>query len=189
MNDEAIDTQNKSVENQTEPQKPSQRDSSEANNIVKNHIIASITLGLIPAPLVDLSALTMTQTNMLRSLSEHYELPFNDMDSKSLITSLIGGSLPVIGILGLSSFAKLIPGIGTLVGSASLSITAGAVTYAVGQVFIMHFEQGGSLEDFDAKQAKTYFEREFKAGKSFVKAMRDELKTTKEEKNEKPTDA
>ena len=189
MNDEEIDVQNKSEKDQTEPQDASQRDSAKANNIVKNHIIASITLGLIPAPLVDLSALTMTQTNMLRSLSEHYQLPFNDMDSKSLITSLVGGSLPVIGVLGLSSFAKLIPGIGTLVGSASLSITAGAVTYAVGQVYIMHFEQGGSLEDFDAKQAKAYFEREFKAGKSFVKGMYNELKATKEEKTEKPTNA
>jgi hypothetical protein len=53
----------------------------------------------------------------------------------------------------------------------------------------MHFEQGGSLEDFDAKQAKAYFEREFKAGKSFVKGMRDELKATKEEKIEKSTNA
>ncbi len=181
MKDDTIDVQNESVENQAESQSNSQTDSVEANNIVKNHIIASLGLGLIPAPLLDLSALTVTQMNMLRSLSEHYEQPFDDTDSKSLITSLIGGSLPVIGVLGLSSFAKLLPGVGTLVGSASLSLTAGAVTYAVGQVFIMHFEQGGSLEDFDAKQAKAYFEREFKAGKSFVKEMRDELKATKKE--------
>lgn len=164
-------------------------DSSGADNIVKNHIIASLALGLVPIPLFDLTALTMTQTNMLSSLSTHYEQPFNDMDTKALITSLVGGSLPVIGVLGLSSFAKLIPGVGTLIGSASLSITAGAVTYAVGQVFIMHFEEGGTLEDFDAKQAKAYFEREFKAGKSFVKEMRNELKTIKEEKTEKSTDA
>ncbi len=181
MNDETIDVQKESIKNRDEPQNTSQIDSIEANNIVKNHIIASISLGLIPAPLLDLSALTVTQMNMLRCLSEHYEKPFDDTDSKSLITSLVGGSLPVIGVLGLSSFAKLIPGVGTLVGSASLSLTAGAVTYAVGQVFIMHFEQGGSLEDFDTKQAKAFFEREFKAGKSFVKEMRDELKTKKEE--------
>ncbi len=162
-------------------------ESSGAHNIVKNHIIASLTLGLVPVPLFDLTALTMTQTNMLSSLSAHYNQPFNDMDGKALITSLVGGSLPVIGVLGLSSFAKLVPGVGTLIGSASLSITAGAVTYAVGQVFIMHFEEGGTLEDFDAKRAKAYFEREFNAGKSFVKEMRDELKMVREEKTEKPT--
>jgi len=189
MNTETIDAPEKPIDSQDETQNFHQASTPEANNIVKNHIIASITLGLIPIPLFDLSALTATQMNMLRSLSEHYEQPFDDIGSKSLITSLIAGSLPVIGILGLSSFAKLIPGIGTLIGSASLSITAGAVTYAVGQVFIMHFEEGGTLEDFDAKQAKAYFEREFKAGKSFVTGLRDELKAEKEETTEKTPNA
>jgi uncharacterized protein (DUF697 family) len=99
-----------------------------ANNIVKNHIIASITLGLVPVPLFDLAALTAVQMNLLRSLSEHYGVPFDDHSSKSLLTALLGGSLPVLGVLGLSSVAKLIPGIGSLFGSASLGVLAGAVT-------------------------------------------------------------
>lgn len=155
---------------------------SAANNIVKNHIIASMTLGLIPIPILDLSALTATQMNLLRSLSEYYEVPFSEIDGKPLITSLVSGSLPVLGVLGLSSVVKLIPGIGTLVGSATLSITAGAVTYAVGQVFIMHFEKGGTLDDFSAKQAQAYFKREFEVGKAFVSDLRHELKAMKEEK-------
>ena len=149
------------------------------NTIVKNHIIASITLGLVPIPLFDLSALTATQMNMLRSLSEYYDIPFNDIDIKSLLTSLVAGTLPVASVLGLSSFAKLIPGIGSLVGSASLSIIAGAVTYAVGNVFIMHFEQGGTLDDFDMEQARVFFKREFNTGKSFVRDLRSELKASK----------
>ncbi|WMP19404.1 YcjF family protein [Thiothrix lacustris] len=153
-----------------------------ANNTVKNHIIASITLGLVPVPLFDLAALTAVQMNMLRSLSGHYGVPFDDSDTKSLVTALVGGSLPVLGVLGLSSFAKLIPGVGSLLGSASLSISAGAVTYAVGQVFIMHFEAGGTFEDFEPKQARAFFEREFAAGKAFVQTIREELKAAKSNK-------
>jgi len=153
-----------------------------ANNIVKNHVIASIAVGLVPIPLFDLSGLVATQMNMLSSLSVHYDVPFNDMDSKSLITSLVGGSLPVVGVLGLSSFTKLIPGIGSLAGSASLSVTAGAVTYAVGQVFIMHFEEGGTFDDFNPGQAQAYFKREFEAGKSFVVTLREEIKAAKASK-------
>ncbi|CAA6828361.1 MAG: GTPase domain-containing protein [uncultured Thiotrichaceae bacterium] len=160
-----------------------------ANNIVKNHIIASITLGLVPIPLFDLAALTTTQMNMLRSLSELYDVPFEDSNSKSLVTSLVGGSLPVLGVLGLSSFAKLIPGIGSLVGSASLSITAGAVTYAVGQVFIMHFSEGGTLDDFNPKQAQVYFKREFEAGKTFVQDIKDEVKAMKAAKEPESGDS
>ncbi|MEB4591309.1 DUF697 domain-containing protein [Candidatus Thiothrix sp. Deng01] len=147
-----------------------------ANNIVKNHIIASMALGLVPVPLFDIAALVTAQINMLRSLSEHYDLPFDDTDSRSLVTSLIGGSLPVLGVVGLSSFAKLIPGVGTLLGSASLSVSAGAVTYAVGQTFIMHFEAGGTIGNFDASKAQAFFKREFDKGKALVRDIREEVK-------------
>lgn len=150
-----------------------------ANSTVKNHIIASMTLGLVPVPLFDLAALTATQMNMMNSLARYYGIDAEDNDTKSLLMSLAGGSLPVLSVLGLSSFAKLIPGIGTLAGSASVSVIAGAMTYAVGQVFIMHFEAGGTLEDFDPKQARTFFKREFEAGKTFVANLRDELKALK----------
>jgi uncharacterized protein (DUF697 family) len=98
------------------------------------------------------------------------------------VTSLVAGSLPVLGVVGLSSFAKLIPGIGSLAGSASLGISAGAVTYAVGQTFIMHFEEGGTLEDFEPKQAQAFFKREFEAGKAFTKEIRRELNELKGKK-------
>lgn len=155
-----------------------------ANGIVKNHIIASIALGLIPVPLFDLAALTATQMSMLRNLSEHYGVSFDDSGSKALLTSLVGGSLPVLGAVGFSSIAKLIPGIGTLGGSASLSIVAGAVTYAIGQTFIMHFEAGGTFEDFDPKQSREFFKREVKNGKEFVQSMRDELNEMKHNKQQ-----
>lgn len=155
-----------------------------ANNIVKNHIIASFALGLVPVPLFDLAALVTTQMNMLRSLSDHYGLPGSETDTKTLITSLISGSLPVLGVVGLSSFAKLIPGIGSLVGSASLSVSAGAVTYAVGQTLIMHFEAGGTLEDFEPKQAQVFFKREFDKGKQFVREIREEMKASPTPENE-----
>jgi len=157
-----------------------------ANNIIKNHIIASITLGLIPIPLIDLSALSATQMNMLRSLSNHYDIPFNESETKALITSLVSGSLPVLSVVGLSSFAKLIPGVGTLAGSASLSVIAGAVTYAVGQVFTAHFEAGGTLEDFNPKQTQTFFKQKFKEGKSFVLSIRDEIKSATSEAKTTP---
>jgi len=147
-----------------------------ASNIVKNHIIASMTLGLVPVPLFDLAALVTTQMNMLRSLGYYYDIPDADTDTKSLVTSLIAGSLPVLGVVGLSSLTKLIPGVGTLVGSASLSLSAGAVTYAVGNTFIMHFEAGGTLEDFEPKQAQAFFKQELSKGKQFVKEVRAEMK-------------
>ena len=150
-----------------------------ANSIVKNHVIASIGWGLVPVPLFDLSALMMVQMNMLRGLQAHYGIPADEKKIKPLLLILTGGSLPVMSVVGLSSFAKLIPGIGSLAGSASVGVLGGAVTYALGQTFIMHFEVGGTLEDFNPKQMQAFFNRELEAGKAVVRGIKEEIKTVK----------
>ncbi len=151
-----------------------------ADNTIKNHIIASMGLSLIPIPLVDISALTTTQLSMLQKLCLYYGVPFEESDLKPLLTSLISGATPVLGIVGISSLVKAIPGIGTLAGSASLSIMAGTITYAVGQTFMLHFAAGGTLQDLDIQQAKAFFKQELKNGKQFVQNLKDEIKAAKE---------
>jgi uncharacterized protein (DUF697 family) len=141
-------------------------------NILKSHIIAAISVSLIPVPFFDFAALTATQINMLKNLCEHYSVAFDETNSKALLVNLIGGSLPVLSVAGLSSLSKVIPGIGSFVGSASLSIIAGATTYAVGQIFNMHFLEGGTLEDFNPKQAQELFKQELKKGKKIIAKMK-----------------
>ena len=154
---------------------------SEAQNIVKANIITSMASGLIPVPLFDMISLTNIQFHLIQTLAEHYQIPADNIN-KSLITSLVSGSLPVISVLGLSSFIKIIPGIGSLAGSGSVSIISGAISYAVGQVFIRHFEQGGTLEDFDPDSVKEYFNEQFKAGKLIASELIQEIKQRKEDK-------
>ena len=154
---------------------------SEAQNIVKANIITSMASGLIPVPLFDMISLTNIQFHLIQTLAEHYQIPADNIN-KSLITSLVSGSLPVISVLGLSSFIKIIPGIGSLAGSGSVSIISGAISYAVGQVFIRHFEQGGTLEDFDPDSVKEYFNEQFKAGKLIASELIQEIKQLKKDK-------
>lgn len=155
----------------------------ESQNIVKNNIVASMASGLIPLPLVDIISLTNIQFNMIQTLAEHYEIPVDDI-KRSLITSLISGSLPVVSILSIGSMLKGIPGIGSLAGSGSVSIISGAISYATGQVFIRHFEHGGTLKDFNPASAKDYFSEQFKAGKSVARELFNEIKQRKQNKAE-----
>ncbi len=145
---------------------------SEANNIVKNHVMAGSSLGLIPFALFDIAALSANQHSMIKHLCQHYEVDFDAHRSKLLITSLVTGSLPALTIIGLSSVAKLIPGIGTLGGSAGVALTGAAVTYATGQTFIKHLSAGGNLEDFVATRFSGFFKKELKKGKAFVNKMK-----------------
>lgn len=141
-----------------------------AQGVVKTHIIAGMALGLLPAPLFDIAALTGTQMNLLRTLSRHYGIGFEEKAGKAALTSLIGGALPVMTVVGLSSFAKLIPGIGTIGGGISMTVLSGATIYATGQVFIRHFEAGGTFRDFDAKHWRTFFREQLEEGKIQIRS-------------------
>lgn len=149
-----------------------------AENIIKTHVIASMTLGMVPVPLFDVAALTTTQMSLLKQLCEHYDVAFESLDLKSILISLLSGSLPIMSVVGLSSLVKFVPGLGSIAGMASLSITAGSVSYSVGKVFAKHFEGGGTFEDFDPKQAQKLLKSEFDYGKSVVASYKDEVDET-----------
>ncbi len=157
----------------------------EAQNIVKNNIITSMASGLIPVPLFDIISLTNIQFHMIQTLAEHYEVPVDNI-SRSLVTSLISGSLPVASMLGVGSLVKSIPGIGSLAGSGTVSVVSGAVSYAVGQVFINHFEQGGTLKDFNPDSVKIYFREQYAAGKLVTRDLLQEIKQLKQDKPSSP---
>jgi uncharacterized protein (DUF697 family) len=58
---------------------------------------------------------------------------------------------------------KLAPGVGLIVGSASMAVASGVFTSALGQLFIVHFETGGTLLTFDPSKMRDHFERELQA--------------------------
>ena len=152
----------------------------EAQNIIKNHVIGSMGISLVPIPLVDLVALSGIQIKMLHSLARLYRIPFSENLGKSLIVSLVGGMMPTSTAMTLASLTKAIPGLGTATGMISVSVLGGATTYAIGNVFVQHFESGGSLLDFDPKQMRDYFATKLREGKQVATRLRQ-----KKDSNEK----
>lgn len=119
----------------------------QARGIVKSHVIGAMSIGMLPLPLIDGLALTTVQWNLICRLADHYGVPFRG-SYRTLLTSLIGGNLPVLTAGAGSSLLKLIPGFGQMAGSAALSGLAGAITHATGKVFMDHFESGGTMDDY-----------------------------------------
>lgn len=141
----------------------------EAQGIVKNYLIGSAAAGFIPIPLADMAVIGLVQLKMLHSLANLYEVKFTNELGKSLVASLTGGLAAAgIGRGTLTSLAKAIPLIGQAAAAAALPAVAGASTYAVGQVFIQHFESGGTFLDFDPEKVKAYFAEQFEKGKLVV---------------------
>jgi len=131
----------------------------------KHHILASMGVGLIPLPFVDVVGLMGVQLNMIRKLSAEYNIPFKQDSGKSILTSLIGGLLSTELGLITCSLLKCIPVIGQTTGAVSMPVIAGAATYAVYKVFVQHFEAGGTFLDLDPAKVKSYFKEQFMKGK------------------------
>jgi uncharacterized protein (DUF697 family) len=128
--------------------------------------------GAIPIPFLDVAAVAAIQLDLIRELSYIYDVEFSDSVSKNLISALAGGTLAKIG----ASLIKTIPGIGTLLGGASMVALSGASTYAIGQVFVKHLKQGGILSNFDFEWAKSMYKEEFEKGKKYAEKAKKEPK-------------
>lgn len=148
----------------------------ESNNTIKNHVIASMGAALVPIPLFDLVALTGIQLKMLHSLSKAYNIKFTANLGKSLISALLGSVLPLSGALTAASAAKSVPGVGTAAGVMSMSVLGGAATYAIGKVFVQHFESGGTFLDFDPEAVREHFAAEFNKGKDVAASLNTNTK-------------
>jgi len=142
--------------------------SEQANKVVRNYSLASIVPSLIPVPVFDLAAVAGIQLKMLHSLAKIYGVEFKEELSRSAIASLVGGTVSLSAARMVSSAVKVIPGLGSIMGAVTLPIISGGTSYAVGQVFIQHFETGGTLLTFDAAKVRNYFEQQFAEGKAIV---------------------
>jgi len=150
-----------------------------ADAVIRRNVLWSFGAGVLPLPIVDLVASTAVQIKMTKELSELYGVAFREHLVKKLIGSLLSGVAGVgAGTLVAISFAKLIPVVGQVVGAVMAPVTIGAITYATGQVFVMHFEAGGTLLDFDARAMRAHFKAEFTSAKDTVSRLFDEDKSS-----------
>lgn len=145
-----------------------------AQKLVKNYMWFSMGAGLIPVPFIDLATISGVQLKMLCDLSKVYDIPFSENKGKSIVTALLGSIVPnsLVGS-SVGSLLKMIPVIGTVMGGISLSIFAGAATYAIGKVFIQHYETGGTLLDFNPTEMNDYFKTKFEEGQKVAEEMNE----------------
>lgn len=146
----------------------------QADNIIRNHVIWSMGAGFIPVLVADIFAVSALQLDMIRQLCRVYDLDFQETQGKAVVTSLTSTTL---ARLGAGSVVKLIPGLGSMLGGATVSAFAGASTFALGEVFKKHFESGGTILDFDPDRLRKYYKEKFEKGKNVAKEWKQEQET------------
>lgn len=137
---------------------------------VKKHMMASLTVGLVPLPVVDIAALGALQLHMLAQVSKLYEVDFSKELGRSAIASLLGGGTTVLAsTTSVRHVLKLITVNTWLVSAVSTGMFAGASTYAIGRVFIQHFDSGGTLLTFDPQKVRAYYTQQLQHGNTVVR--------------------
>jgi uncharacterized protein (DUF697 family) len=152
-----------------------------AKKIVKNYMWWSMGAGLIPVPFVDLAAVSGVQLKMLKDVSEVYNIKFSENKGKAIVSALLGSIVPnSLSYGNMGSLLKMLPFVGPVIGGLSMSLFSGAATYAIGKVFIQHFEAGGTFLDFNPVTVKEYFHSQFVEGQEIAKEMNEKKGKTSE---------
>ena len=127
--------------------------------------------GAVPVPIVDVALVMGIQMKMLQQLCEAYEVNYSTEKMNAWIASIFSGTL--LMRFGGSSL-KFIPGLGWLAGGATLALTSGASTFAIGNIAMGYLAEGQSFVEMDVKEAKENFKKEFEKGKAFVNDLKKE---------------
>ena len=133
-----------------------------ASKLVDRFALWSGVAGLVPVPVLDVAAVGGLQIQMVRRISQIYDVDFSENRGKALIASLAGSMIPASSGIGAASVLKAIPVIGTIAGGFVMPALSAGATYAIGKAFIQHFATGGTLLDFNPPDYR-----------QFIKAQRD----------------
>ncbi len=163
-NKEVIDVQPQSSETVPAPEPR------EVEDLIRNRVYASLAVGFVPVPLVDMGALAAIQTEMIYRLSKMYGVPFNQDWGRKAVSFVLGTLAPVAFTPGIGSVLRYVPVVGLGLGAASSSLTYGAATYVVGNAFARRFAKGQIISKEDLSEMGQEIKADFEKGKKKVKS-------------------
>ena len=143
----------------------------EAKKLVNRYMWYSGGVGLIPIPMVDFIGVSALQIKLVNDLAKMYNLPFNKEIARSIIATMLAGTATGALASGTAQFLRSVPVIGGILGFSTIGAYYLATTYAIGHIFIQHFEAGGTLLTFKPEAMKAYFDELYTSGREVANSM------------------
>lgn len=133
----------------------------EARAIVKRYAYYGSGVGIVPFPIAEVLTVNAVQYAMIQKLAVCYGIPFKEQRLKSLISSLMSGVVGASIIYGpITKALTVFTGLGWFLGAGVSIGVSGAITLALGKLFIDHFESGGSFLDLDIEASRARLQSE-----------------------------
>jgi len=121
--------------------------------IVKWSRISLLTIA-VPNTVLEYVVISGIQAKMLQEVSKVYGVPFKADAVKVIVGSILGGSVAYFLSDFYSSWIRSIPIVGKPISFLTEPAIAYVTTYAVGLVFLEHFERNGSFQNIDLESIK-----------------------------------
>ena len=136
---------------------------SEAVRIVNLYSKIAAVAGLLPGNLLNFAAILAVQVTMVWRIANIFGHRDGRSRIRGSILSLMGSVVPTTLGHGIGFVVAAIPAViaGSVLYFLVTPVLAYALTQAVGNTFVMHFESGGTLLTFNPKAFQEYFLKEF----------------------------
>jgi uncharacterized protein (DUF697 family) len=137
-----------------------------AERIVKYYALGTLSALLVPTLLAEWVLLPALQLAMIHKLCDIYGQKFVVNAAKAKIAIFLAWLLTLSTTSSFSVVLRqYIPLIGTSWRRISTAFIGSASTYAIGKVFILHFEAGGTLLSLDPEKTRQYYIEQFTQAK------------------------
>ena len=143
-------------------------DAAEVNKIIRKSVYAAMGIGIIPIPFVNLAAVTTSSIVMIKRLSELYGVEFKEGVARKIVTAVIGAGVGVLASGPVESVVGAIPLIGLPLAIATKPALNGMTTYALGRMFVTHFEEGGGFVSVNIDAMKDSFSSAYKNSREWL---------------------
>lgn len=153
----------------------------EVEKTIRTSIYASAGVGIVPFGLFNAAAVTASNLYLVRKLSELYGVEFKEGAAKKIVASVIGAGAGTLATPLVESVVGLVPIIGWPLVIGTKPALNAATTYALAQMFITHFERGGSFVGASIDVMKADFTAAFKNSREWLGNKVSGKKTTEAE--------
>ena len=138
-----------------------------AQAVVAAGVTAAAAAGAAPIPVADCAVLIPAQVSMIAGITAIYGMELNKSFLTAFISAALGaGGATLLGKTVASNILKLVPGAGSVAGGAISASTAGVITAALGETYILIMDQmfmgEATAKDFQGKAGKEHISKLFK---------------------------
>jgi len=142
-----------------------------AVDIINLYSKIAAVVGLLPGNILNFAAILAVMVTMVWRIAATFGHREGKDRIKGSIMALMGAVIPTGVGHGIAAIVLAIPAViaGSVLYFLVTPVLAYALTKAVGNTFVMHFESGGTLLNFDPKAFQEYFLKEFQEAGGQVK--------------------